>query len=203
MPIAKFKGPRGARSLRSPARHRFDHRRPFAAVGVDAPVSFAKPERPQINAVASQQVEGHVRRAATSRQQLVEKRAASVIEHDKFAIEDMALRQQSSTRSNRCIRLPLREISRSRTVSAAARKPSNLVSKNQSAWSNGSAPSTPPAASRSVRRASTWSRTLLNMMRMSRPGVSILASSAALLLGNNHVIHTKVALCKVALGGCL
>jgi hypothetical protein len=47
-------------------------------------------------------------------------------------------RNPASTSSNRRIRLPLREINWPRTVSAAARKSSNLTSNTQSGWSNGS-----------------------------------------------------------------
>jgi hypothetical protein len=84
-------------------------------------------QRPEINAVGNQQVEGDVGRTAA--------RAPGIVEHDQFAIEHIALGRRSSTSSKRRIRLPLREINRPRTVSAAARNPSNFASNTQSGWS--------------------------------------------------------------------
>jgi hypothetical protein len=47
-----------------------------------------------INAVSHQYVEGYVSRTTASKWQLGEERASRAIEHDKFAVEDMAPRQQ-------------------------------------------------------------------------------------------------------------
>jgi hypothetical protein len=73
-------------------------------------------QRPQIDAVGNQKVEGDIGRPAATAQQLVEQRAPGVVERDKLAVEDVAFGKRSSTPSKRFIRLPLREISRPRTT---------------------------------------------------------------------------------------
>ncbi|HEY2530835.1 MAG TPA: hypothetical protein VGJ20_23365 [Xanthobacteraceae bacterium] len=57
-------------------------------------VHASERQRPQINAVGDQKVEGDVGRTAAAKQRLVEQRAPSVIEHYKLTIEDVALRRE-------------------------------------------------------------------------------------------------------------
>jgi hypothetical protein len=79
---------------------------------------------PLADAVDYQQVEGDIGRTAPAKEQIVELRAASVVEHHKLAVKHVALRQLIERRLEALHPVAVARDQTPRMVSAAARKPS-------------------------------------------------------------------------------